>query len=157
MPPSSTPNPLVLVADPDVAFTALMGRQLEWAGYEVITTGDAATVLEVVARSRPDALVIEAKMNGGTGYDVVRCVRETPENRLMPIVMISARAGKLDHDFALTVGADAYLKKPFRYSDIVARLALFAPAGPARDAAPIARRGLSVSRRAMAPVLARAS
>jgi two-component system phosphate regulon response regulator PhoB len=154
MPPSSTPNPLVLVADPDVEYTALMGRQLEWAGYEVITTGDPAAVLELVSTRRPDALVIEANMPGATGYELVREVRSQPQNRLMPIVMISARAGKLDHDFAFTVGADDYVKKPFRYTDIVARLALLAPAGPVREAAPIARRGIRLSRPAMQPVLA---
>jgi CheY-like chemotaxis protein len=155
MPPSSNSSaPLVLVADPDVEYTALMGRQLEWAGYEVITTGDAATVLELVETRRPDAIVVEANMRGMTGYELVRQVREQPQNRLMPIVMISARAGKLDHDFAFTVGADAYLRKPFRYSDIVARLALLAPAGPVRVAAPVLRRGIRVSRPALQPALA---
>jgi DNA-binding response OmpR family regulator len=44
--------------------------------------------------------------------------------------MISARAGKLDRDFAFTVGADDYVKKPFRTADLVARLGLLVPAGP---------------------------
>jgi DNA-binding response OmpR family regulator len=66
--------------------------------------------------------------------------------------MISARAGKLDHDFAFTVGADAYVKKPFPYSEIVARLALLAPA--AREAAPVLRRAPRIGRRLAQPVLA---
>ena len=151
--PTTSNTPLVLVADPDVAYTALMGRQLEWAGYEVITTGEAAEVPELVTASRPDALVIEAALSGTSGYDLVRRLREDHDNRLMPIVMISERAGKLDHDFAFTVGADAYLKKPFRYADIVARLALLAPAGPTRDIAPLVRRGMRISRPALQPAL----
>jgi DNA-binding response OmpR family regulator len=158
MPTRSTTPPLVVVADPNVEYTALMGRQLEWAGYEVVTTGEADSVLELVEERRPDALVIEAAMGPGvSGYELVRQVREKPHNRLMPIVMISARAGKLDADFALTVGADDYVKKPFKYSDIVARLALLAPTGPVREAAPIVRRGLRVSRPALAPALVRAT
>jgi DNA-binding response OmpR family regulator len=130
-----------------------MGRQLEWAGYEVMTTGDAADVQPLVEARRPDALVIEASLSGTSGYELVRELRELPQNRLMPIVMISARAGKLDHDFAFTVGADAYLKKPFRYSDIVARLALLAPAGKQRDIVPLVRRGVTISRPALQPAL----
>jgi CheY-like chemotaxis protein len=154
MPTSSNPHPRVLVADPDVAFTALIGRQLEWAGYEVLTTGESDNVLDVVARCRPDAVMLEAQMPGISGYALVRQLREQPENRLMPIVMISARAGKLDSDFALQVGADAYLRKPVRLSDVVARLALLTPAGPATEHAPVARRGLGISRPALRPALA---
>jgi DNA-binding response OmpR family regulator len=151
--PTISNTPLVLVADPDVAYTALMGRQLEWAGYEVITTGVAADVQPLIEARRPDALVIEAALPGSSGYELVRELRELPQNRLMPIVMISARAGKLDHDFAFTVGADAYLRKPFRYSDIVARLALLAPAGKERDIVPLVRRGIRISRPALQPAL----
>ena len=153
--PTSSAQPLVLVADPNVEYTALMGRQLEWAGYEVITTGQAEDVLPLIEQRRPDAIVIEASLGGTSGYELVRTIRESPQNRLMPIVMISTRAGKLDHDFAFTVGADDYLRKPFRYSDIVARLALLAPAGPVREPAPVARRGMRLSRPALQPALAR--
>jgi CheY-like chemotaxis protein len=71
--------------------------------------------------------VLEVKMELLTGYEVVRQMREDDPTRLVPVVMISARAGKLDRDFAFTVGADDYVKKPFRSADLVARLALLAP------------------------------
>jgi DNA-binding response OmpR family regulator len=59
--------------------------------------------------------------------------------------MISARAGKLDRDFAFTVGCDDYVKKPFHSSELVARLALLAPTAetkptPKPQPAPVARR-----------------
>jgi DNA-binding response OmpR family regulator len=58
--------------------------------------------------------------------------------------MISARAGKLDRDFAFTVGCDDYVKKPFPSSELVARLALLAPTAetkpkPKPQPAPFAR------------------
>jgi DNA-binding response OmpR family regulator len=134
---SSTVRPLVLVADPDVEYAALIARQLQWAGYGVITTGLGDEARELIDEKRPDALVIEAKLPGMSGYDLVRELREETDNRLMPIVMISARAGKLDRDFAFTVGADEYVKKPFPCATIVARLALLTPAQPA--AAPMVR------------------
>jgi DNA-binding response OmpR family regulator len=153
--PISSPQPLVLVADPDVEFTAHTGSLLEWAGYEVMTTGDADVVLDLVEKRRPDALVIEAVMRGATGYDVVRELRAKPYNAGMAIFMIGSRAGKLDHDFALTVGADDYVRKPVSYSEIVARLALHAPAGARREVPTVARRGLRLSRPALQPALAR--
>jgi CheY-like chemotaxis protein len=136
--PKELVRPLILIADPDVEYAALIARQLEWAGYGVLTTGDGAEALELIEDKRPEAIVVEAKMPSVTGYELVRTLREQPHNRLIPVVMISARAGKLDRDFAFTVGADEYVRKPFRCVDIVARLAHLAPAGPAVP--PFARR-----------------
>ena len=134
---SSIVRPLVLVADPDVEYAALISRQLEWAGYGVIATDNGTDARDLIEEKRPDALVLEANLGDVTGYALVRELRAEEHNRLMPIVMISARAGKLDRDFAITVGADEYVKKPFPCATVVARLALLTPALPA--AQPIVR------------------
>src|SRR5689334_10884955 len=81
---SSTIRPLVLVADPDVEYAALISRQLEWAGYGVIATDNAADARELFTDKRPDALVIEANMRDASGYDLVRELRVDPLNRLVP-------------------------------------------------------------------------
>jgi CheY-like chemotaxis protein len=127
MPSRTTSRPLIVVADPDVAYAALMTRELRLAGYETLTTAHGAELLEFVEERRPDAVIVEVAIRGTTGYSLVREIRERPENRLMPIVMVSPRAGKLDRDFAFTVGADRYVRKPFPYADIVAHLTQLAP------------------------------
>ena len=132
----TTARPRVLVADPDPETSALLARQLQWAGYDVSTAGNGRDALDLVNRMRPAAVVLEVKMELLTGYEVVRTLREDPRNRLMPVVMISARAGKLDRDFAFTVGADEYVKKPFLTSDVVAKLTMLAPSGTEPVAAP---------------------
>ena len=124
-------RPRVLVADPDPEASALLSRQLEWAGYEVTTAANGRDALDLICRLKPAAAVLEVKMDVLTGYEVVRQMREDDRSRLVPVVMISARAGKLDRDFAFTVGADDYVKKPFRSADLVARLALLAPSADA--------------------------
>jgi DNA-binding response OmpR family regulator len=121
----NTARPRVLVADPDPETAALLARALEWAGYEVSTASNGAEALELIARLRPAATVLEVTMELMNGYEVVRQAREAGHRR--PMIMISARAGKLDRDFAFTVGADDYVKKPFHSSEVVGRLALLAP------------------------------
>ena len=143
-------NPLVLVSDPDAECAVLMARQLELAGYDVVLAKDADDTVALVEERRPDALVIEATLRGRTGYAVVRELRERPHNRLMPIVMVSARAGKLDRDFAFTVGADDYVRKPLKCAEIVARLALLAPVETPEPHGPIFRRPLVAPRPALA-------
>lgn len=120
-----TARPRVLVADPDPETSALLARQLEWAGYEVTTAANGREALDLTTRLRPAGIVLEATMELLNGYEVVRTLREGGHN--LPVVMISARAGKLDRDFAFTVGADDYVKKPFHSSELVARLGLLLP------------------------------
>jgi two-component system response regulator MprA len=152
----NTARPRVLVADPDPETSALLARQLEWSGYDVSTVYNGRDALDVIGRMRPAAVVLEVTMEVLTGYEVVRRLREDPRNHKMPVIMISARAGKLDRDFAFTVGADDYVKKPFRSSELVARVAMLVPspdAKPLTDAEPqpqpIARLG---ARRRLQPV-----
>ena len=133
-------QPLVVIADPDSESAVLMARQLEWAGYDVVTTGDAGDAVALVETLRPDAVVTEAKLIGDNGYAVVRALRQRRHNRLLPIVMVSARAGKLDRDFAFTVGCDDYLRKPFPVSQLVARLSSLVPTPAERAARPARRR-----------------
>ena len=134
------PRPTVLVADPNVESTAMIARQLTWAGYEVLTAADGLEALEIVREKQVDGAVLEVMMHELSGYEVVRHLRGTLEHRLMPVVLISARAGKLDRDFAFTVGADDYVKKPFRTAELVARMGLLLPT-PAAPV-PVARKPL---------------
>src|SRR3954463_669251 len=103
-------GPWVPVADPDPETSALLARQLQWAGYEGTTVANGGEALGLIARPRPDARGLEVTMEILNGYEVVRQLREGAHR--LPVVMISARAGKLDRDFAFTVGADEYVKKP---------------------------------------------
>jgi CheY-like chemotaxis protein len=138
MPDVNIARPRVLVADPDPEASALLARQLEWSGYDVTTAFNGRDALDLIGRMRPVAAVLEVTMDVLTGYEVVRRLREDERNRLLPVVMVSARAGKLDRDFAFTVGADDYVKKPFRTADLVARLALLVPSG-SKPSAPVAK------------------
>lgn len=155
---SDAPRPRLIVADPDPETAGLLARQLQWAGYEVTTAGNGGDALELCKRLRPSALVTEVKMEGITGYELTRQLREDPRNRLMPVLMISARAGKLDRDFAFTVGADEYFRKPFLCSDVVAWLGLRVPVpgSPevATEAKPIAQRRRPGAPLQAAPALA---
>ena len=57
----NTARPRVLVADPDPETSALIARQLEWAGYEVITTGDAVSLLPQDLAPAPGADITAAR------------------------------------------------------------------------------------------------
>jgi CheY-like chemotaxis protein len=141
MPDSTDRRPLVLVADTNPETTVLIERRLEWAQYGVITAASGAEAMELLDEKRPDAALLEVVLGDMTGYDFVREVRTRPAHRLMALALMSERAGALDREFAFTVGADEYFRKPFCPADVVARLGELMPDMPVRtDTVPIARR-----------------
>ncbi|MEA2405635.1 MAG: hypothetical protein QOE08_2282 [Thermoleophilaceae bacterium] len=168
MPDLTERRPLVLVADPNPETTVLIERRLEWAHYGVVTASCGAEAMEILEEKRPEAAILEVVLGDMTGYDFVREIRTQPANRLMAIALMSERAGALDREFAFTVGADEYFRKPFCSADVVARLAELIPdtearvarleprsTSPVRIARRPARRSLQPAEAAAVAVLAR--
>jgi CheY-like chemotaxis protein len=110
---STDPKPLVLVADDDVEVASLVAISLRRAGLGVITVADGSDALEGVVEHQPAACVLDIMMPNMNGYEVVHRVRGNAMTSHIPVVLLSARAGALDRDYGLRIGANAYVRKPF--------------------------------------------
>jgi DNA-binding response OmpR family regulator len=106
-------KPLVLVADDDVEVAGLVAISLRRAGFDVMTAANGEQALELALQHEPAAIVLDIMMPNMNGYEVVRRLKDEPSTAHTPVVLLSARAGKLDHDYGLRIGADAYIRKPF--------------------------------------------
>jgi two-component system cell cycle response regulator len=106
IPPSP---PTILVVDDIAEITALVRFLLEERGVRVFTAHDGATALRLLSQERLDALVLDLAMPGLDGYAVIRQVRQDPERRHMPIVVLSGLGQKKE---AIQAGADSYMEKP---------------------------------------------
>jgi DNA-binding response OmpR family regulator len=106
-------KPLVLVADDDAEVAGLVAISLRRAGFNVVTAANGEQALEQVQEHEPDACVLDIMMPNTNGYEVVRRLKEDSATTRIPVVLLSARAGGLDRDYGLRIGADAYIRKPF--------------------------------------------
>ncbi|MEY4915051.1 MAG: response receiver CheY associated with MCPs of class [Armatimonadota bacterium] len=106
-------SPRILVADDEPALLRLLEFVLGRRGYMIqgVTNGNAA--VEVLKTESPDLVILDVMMPGLDGYEVLTFVRETPRLEGLPVVMLTARAQLDDIQRGLTLGADAYLAKPF--------------------------------------------
>lgn len=124
-----TDKPLVLVADDDAEVAALVAISLRRGGFEVITTANGSEALDEALAQRPAACVLDIMMPNLNGYEVVHRLKEDSHTARIPIVLLSARAGALDREYGLRIGADAYIRKPFPPQELRATLwALLDPA-----------------------------
>lgn len=106
-------SPRILVADDEPALLRLLEFVLGRRGYVIqgVTSGNAA--VEVLKTESPDLVILDVMMPGLDGYEVLTFIRETPRLEGLPVVMLTARAQLDDIQRGLTLGADAYLAKPF--------------------------------------------
>jgi CheY-like chemotaxis protein len=106
----------VIVGDDNEQMRRLIVELLEAEGYEVSEARDAGGVLEQVAHSRPDLLILDVQMPGGGGIEALRAIRSDPSSATVPVLLLSGSVD-LHVDLASEVGADAQLPKPFRIEE----------------------------------------
>ncbi len=117
----------VLVADDDSAIRTVIGQALERAGYEVRTTGNAATLWRWVTDGQGDVVITDVIMPDENGLDLVPRIRKIrPELR---VVVMSAQSTLLTAVKATERGAFEYLPKPFDLNELISvvKRALEAP------------------------------
>jgi DNA-binding response OmpR family regulator len=131
-------------------------RHLLQGRYNVVTVDDGQTALEAARSSVPDLVVSDIMMPGLDGFALLRALRGDPKTNLVPVVLLSARAGEEARIDGLKSGADDYLVKPFSSRELLARLDAcleLAQRHPAQGAGRHRRHGRE--RGAAAPLVAR--
>jgi two-component system response regulator MprA len=110
----------LLVVEDDTGLRDVLRRALSLAGYEVRLSADGAEALAEVARSVPDAVVLDVGLPDIDGLEVCRMLRR--EGNRVPVLMLTARDAVSDRIDGLDAGADDYLVKPFDIDELKARL-----------------------------------
>jgi PAS domain S-box-containing protein len=111
----------ILVADDNRDMRAYIGRLLG-AHWDVETVEDGNAAIGAIRRNRPDLVVTDAMMPQLDGFGLLEAIRNDPELRDLPVIMLSARAGEEARIEGLDAGADYYLTKPFSARELVAQV-----------------------------------
>jgi DNA-binding response OmpR family regulator len=101
------------------------------AGYEVCVAGNGEEALALVESFRPDLVLLDVMMPRRSGYEVCQAMRNRPEWAHIRIVMLSARGREAEVSKGLSIGADAYVTKPFSNRELIARVAALLGEGEA--------------------------
>ncbi len=111
----------------------IMNDTLSAAGFEVIeaVTGDAGVAM--AASERPDLILMDIQLPGIDGYEATRLIKAKPALRHIPIIVVTSYALSGDDVKAKEAGCDAYLAKPFRSRELLAKVREFLPAAPPEE------------------------
>ncbi len=116
-------RPRVLVADDEEDIRLLVALAVQKAGCSVAAAvADGGQALAAARAEPPDLAVLDVSMPGATGLEVCAALRSEPATSGCRVLLLSAGASPDDVARGLSAGADAYLPKPFRVAELVARV-----------------------------------
>lgn len=103
--------PTVLICEDAVTLRELVRVSLG-TGYRFVEATTVAEAEEALERKRPDLVVLDLMLPGGSGIDILRTVRRLGGARI-PVVVVSAWTSPDHRRSATDAGADAFVAKPF--------------------------------------------
>ncbi len=113
---------MILCADDDEDILSLVSLRLERAGFRVVQAVDGDAALEAVRTHRPTVAVLDVMMPKRSGYEVLAALRADPALAGLKVILLSARVQESDVERGIDAGADAYLAKPFKAAELVAKV-----------------------------------
>ena len=128
---------LVVLVDDSISVRKFVGRMLEKAGYRVKLAADGLEALEIVTQTRCDLVVTDLEMPRTNGYELLSHLRQDPQTRNIPVMVVTSRAGAKHRDRAMKEGAMAFLTKPVQEDQFIAAVGrlIGSPAGQALEKA----------------------
>ena len=116
---NAVPHQRILVVDDEEAIRELVGSYLRTEGFDVAEAVDGEDALAQIAERAPELVVLDLRLQGISGLDVLREIRRTSS---MYVIVLTARADETDKLIGLELGADDYITKPFSPRELVARV-----------------------------------
>lgn len=113
----------VLIADDEPNIVTSLEYLMTKSGYEVEIARNGEEALALVESFRPDLVLLDVMMPRRSGYEVCQKMRERAEWRHIKIVVLSAKGREAEVSKGLSLGADAYVTKPFSNRELIARVA----------------------------------
>jgi len=114
--------PIVLVVDDLKENVLLIQAMIHPLGYEVRKAQSGEEALECLAKEKPDLVVLDVVMPGLNGIEVCRRMKNDPETRHIPVVMVTGTSEEEANVQALEAGADDFLVKPLNAALLQARV-----------------------------------
>jgi DNA-binding response OmpR family regulator len=115
-------TPRILVAEDEPDMLQMVVKNVENAGFEVLSVEDGATALATAREQRPSLLVLDLMLPAMSGLEVCRALKRDPATAGIPIIMLTARAEEVDRIVGFELGTDDYITKPFSPRELVLRI-----------------------------------
>jgi DNA-binding response OmpR family regulator len=112
----------ILIVDDEPSIIVALQFLMEQNGFETLVAFSGEEAMEVVARHRPDLILLDIMLPVVDGFEVCQRVREKADWKDIRIVLVTALDRESNVAKGLALGADAYVTKPFANADLIAKV-----------------------------------
>lgn len=112
----------ILIVDDDEDLRILARKTLVRADNEILEAEGGREAIELMEAEQPDLVLLDLLMPAPNGFDVIRWMRERPDTRLIPVIVLTAQGDEESVRKCFELGATDYLTKPFTPPQLDARV-----------------------------------
>lgn len=113
---------LIYLVEDDNDIRELETYALQNSDLEVQSFTDGSELYEAVGKRIPDLVLLDIMLPGEDGMSILKHLRDDPETKTVPIIMVTAKTTEADKVNGLDTGADDYITKPFGVTELVSRV-----------------------------------
>jgi chemosensory pili system protein ChpA (sensor histidine kinase/response regulator) len=118
-------QPVVMVVDDSLTVRRVTQRLLTREGYQVVLAKDGVDALEHLQSITPDVMLVDIEMPRMDGFDLTRNIRDDERTQNIPIIMITSRTASKHRNYAMELGVNEYLGKPYQEDALIKLIAGF--------------------------------
>ncbi|NES65653.1 MAG: response regulator [Okeania sp. SIO2D1] len=112
----------VMIVDDDLQILETIEQILTQWGIKVVTLSDERYFWETLENTVPDLLILDIEMPYFNGIDLCQVIRNDPHWNCLPVIFLTAHYNPILCHQIFAAGADDYICKPFKYSDLITRV-----------------------------------
>jgi DNA-binding response OmpR family regulator len=109
----------ILLVEDEPDFRMALRIRLQANGYKVLEAEDGVAGLDMARSQNPDLIILDVMLPKMEGYKVARLLKFDEKHRNIPIIMLTARSQQSDRETGSSVGANAYMTKPFKPEELL--------------------------------------
>jgi DNA-binding response OmpR family regulator len=113
----------ILIVDDEPNIVLSLEFLMKHSGYAVTTAYDGEEALAAIKADQPDLMLLDVMMPKLNGFAVCQAVRENPDWQAMRVIMVTAKGRDIEFEKGVSLGADAYITKPFSAQELLDKVA----------------------------------
>jgi len=102
----------ILIADDEPNIRAVVARMLD-KDYIVLEAANGKEAVDIAGRERPDIILMDLMMPEMDGYTACSLIKADQATKMIPVIILTAIGHEFNRKFAMEMGADGYITKPF--------------------------------------------
>ncbi len=115
---TDTPPKTIIVVEDEADAAEMFAEMMRVSGFRVLKATSSAPAMSMIAKEKPDAVILDIMMPDISGLEVLRFMRRDPDLAHIPVVVVSAKSMPADIKTGIDAGAAVYLTKPVGFLDL---------------------------------------